>query len=217
MRHLYEDDVAAAARGSLHGARRLHLARCASCQTRVAAHTALVAAARTADRVLTGPVLVPDFDTLLARLPAGAVPRPDEAPAVPAIRRPWRLAVALVARQATLLPRSLAALSLGLIAVATALALTTPAESSAVRLFSLVVNLAVLAGTLGTCTPRRDPRRELTFALPISPATVFLARITLVLAVDVGAALVASAALGLVGRPGSTSQLVMAWGGPAQL
>ncbi|MFJ2265057.1 hypothetical protein ACIOHO_01525 [Streptomyces sp. NPDC087849] len=115
------------------------------------------------------------------------------------LARPWRTAWQLTLRQLVLMPRMWAPLSAVCLVVAALVASTQLQERPGIRLFGAVVVLLVLFGALIVASPRRDPRRELLFTLPVPPAAVFLARLAVVLCVDLTLATVCSA---LVRGPG---------------
>ncbi|MFJ1614805.1 hypothetical protein ACIO8F_06080 [Streptomyces sp. NPDC087228] len=115
------------------------------------------------------------------------------------LARPWRTAWQLALRQLVLMPRMWAPLSAVCLVVAALVASTQLQERPGIRLFGAVVVLLVLFGALIVASPRRDPRRELLFTLPVPPAAVFLARLAVVLCVDLTLATVCSA---LVRGPG---------------
>ncbi|MFF6913780.1 hypothetical protein [Streptomyces sp. NPDC012466] len=137
---------------------------------------------------------------------AGAPPAPVPSPHGPAAAHrmprfpsPWRLAWQLARTEAAMLPRSLAPLTaIGLIAAAV-LAPMLSEERLGLRLFGAVCVLLVLPAALTVASPRRDPRHELQFTLPLPPGTVFLARMAVVLGADLLLAVLCSA---LVGGPG---------------
>ncbi|MFI9625605.1 hypothetical protein [Streptomyces sp. NPDC052042] len=127
--------------------------------------------------------------------------------------RPWRTAWQLALHQMVLMPRLWAPLSaIGLVAAAL-ISSTQVQERLGTRLFGAVVVLSVLLGALIVASPRRDPRRELLFTLPVSPTAVFLARLATVLCVDLALAMVCSA---LVRGPGWWA-VVASWLGESLL
>ncbi|MFF4175222.1 hypothetical protein [Streptomyces sp. NPDC001750] len=127
--------------------------------------------------------------------------------------RPWRTAWQLAVRQLVLMPRLWAPLSaIGLVAAAL-VSSAQMQERVGIRLFGAVVVLSALFGALIVASPRRDPRRELLFTLPVSPAAVFLARLATVLCVDLALAMVCSA---LVRGPGWWA-VVASWLGESLL
>ncbi|MFB7912974.1 hypothetical protein [Streptomyces sp. NPDC056061] len=137
---------------------------------------------------------------------AGTVP-------APAFARPWRTAWQLAARQLVLMPRMWAPLSAVCLVVAALVASARVQERPGLRLFGAAVVLSVLIGALLVASPRRDPRRELLFTLPVSPAAVFLARLATVLCVDLALAMGCSA---LVRGPGWWT-VVASWLGESLL
>ncbi|MFD7461724.1 MULTISPECIES: anti-sigma factor family protein [unclassified Streptomyces] len=201
--HLADEQLICLVRGTPAGpGPRHHLDGCPGCRARLADWRAIGRATRDLE---SAPDLVPpSFDALLgARLTAD----PADAPAVTPVRPvtparppvPWRLAWQLARTEAALLPRLWAPLSaLGLVAAALVAPLLG-AERLGQRLFGAACVLLVLLASLVVASPRRDPRRELHFALPVSPGTVFLARLAVVLGADLALAAVSSA---LVGGPG---------------
>ncbi|MEU9116766.1 hypothetical protein AB0D04_34710, partial [Streptomyces sp. NPDC048483] len=198
--HLADDALARLTHpGAVTAQYQQHLDSCLDCRTRMAVWQGIGEAAR-AD-AMEQAVAVPSFDALMGLALAAAdqeEPAPQAAaPARPArgFAEPWRLAGLLALRQAALLPRIWAPLSaLGIVGAAL-LATTFTQERLALRVFGGAVVLLMLFGALLVASPRRDPRRELLFTLPVPPAAVFLARLTVVLAADVALALACSALL----------------------
>lgn len=201
-----------------HGGSR-HLADCPNCHTRLTVWQDIGSALRLEEAELA--VTPPSFDALLGPALAAAeagVSRPGKGLPVappagsPAAARPGqscgpgrvafrfrgpdrslRTAWQLVLRQASLMPRAWAPLSAGSFVGATLLAAVHAQDRFALRVFGAVVVLLVMFGVLMVASPRRDPRRELLFTLPVSPTAVFLARLTVVLCADVAMAMVCSA------------------------
>ncbi|GAA2978689.1 hypothetical protein [Actinokineospora diospyrosa] len=212
MTHLADDDL----RGQ---DRPQHVATCAECRLRWESWQRLTAATRLAADALAPPLAPPPFDSLL--LPAIAAPAPRATEARPAETprrvRAWRTGALLVRWQARLMPRLLLPASVLGLAAATAIALLTPDPRMATHGFAAVVVLTVLLGSLATCTRRADPRTDLLHALPISPVTVFAARLVLVLAVDVLLALGCSVAVHAAGVGTGVPDLVAGWLGQSLL
>ncbi|MFF4951171.1 hypothetical protein [Streptomyces chattanoogensis] len=224
--HLADDALARLSRpGAVPAQHQRHLDDCPDCRTRMAVWQGIGDAAR-ADAV-EQTVAVPAFDVLMGPALAaagqqGETPAPEAVapPPRPARRfaphgfaEPWRLAGLLALRQAALLPRIWAPLSaLGIVGAAL-LAATFTQERVALRVFGGAVVLLMLFGALLVASPRRDPRRELLFTLPVPPAAVFLARLTVVLCVDMALALACSA---LVDGPGWRT-VVASWLGESLL
>ncbi|SCK48498.1 hypothetical protein [Streptomyces sp. WMMB 322] len=202
--HITDDVLAQLARPDRDGGSGPeHLAVCTDCRTRMAAWQNIGSAVRAeADELAVAP---PSFDALLAPALAGAAPsRSAAAVAVPAERphgrgMSWRTAWQLTLRQAALMPRVWAPLSAAGFVGAALTASARVQDGFGVRLFGGVVVLLVILGALMAASPRRDPRRELLFTLPVPPAAVFLARLTVVLFADVAMAMICSA---LVDGPG---------------
>ncbi|MGW4383344.1 hypothetical protein [Kitasatospora sp. NPDC004531] len=176
------------------------------------------------------PARAPSFDALLGgQLPAAATEVAESAatgaPADPPRRpadaspwsrgRSWRIARQVTLRQAGMLPRSLGPITFAGLLLAAAVALLSP-PGYADRLGAAAISLVVLLGSLGVVSGRRDPRKELLQALPVPPVSVFLARVTLVLAADLVGGLGVSVASGLLGGP-SIGQVIAGWLGPALL
>lgn len=215
--HITDDVLAQLARPDQHDAGgQEHLERCTDCRTRMAVWQNIGSAVRAeAEEQAATP---PSFDALLAPALAGAPSRSEAPRAVPA-QQPvgrgmsWRTAWQLTLRQAALMPRIWAPLSaVGLVGAAL-LASARVQDGFGVRLFGAVVVLLVILGALMVASPRRDPRRELLFTLPVAPAAVFLARLTVVLFADVAMAMLCSA---LVEGPGWWP-VVTSWLGEALL
>ncbi|MFD7643993.1 hypothetical protein ACFV4P_25455 [Kitasatospora sp. NPDC059795] len=215
----------------------LHLAGCEPCQEQAASWTRLAEAAADADLLLTREATAPpSFDALLGgRLPArAAAAEPVRRPAAEPVRAPvaaaaprpvagtvwsrsraWRIARQLTVRQVGMLPRSLGPITFAGLLLAGAVALLSP-PGYADRLGAAAISLVVLLGSLGVVSSRRDPRKELLQALPVPPVTVFLARVTLVLAADLVGGLLVSVASGLLGGP-AVGEVIAGWLGPALL
>jgi hypothetical protein len=205
MIHLTDDELRSLARPAGH------LTTCAACRLRWDSWQRLTGATRQAAMTLAPDVTHPAFDTLLAALkPADPVPTLT-------LKRSWRTTGLLVFRQLRLMPRLLVPLSLTGLAVAVAVALVTPDPQLASRYFAAGVELVSLLGALVTCTRRADPRTELLCALPISPVTVFTARLVLVLAADVLLALAGSAVVHAVSVETSVFDIVTDWLGQSLL
>jgi hypothetical protein len=127
------------------------------------------------------------------------------------------LAAGLVAAQARLMPRSLGPLTaVGLVA-AVLLARTAPSPGAVVQLFSAVVTVVLLLGSITACSHRSDPRLELLSAMPISSATAFGTRLALVLGLDLALAAAASGILGAVAGTTGMVTVVAGWLGRALL
>ncbi|MFG2141120.1 hypothetical protein [Streptomyces sp. NPDC048650] len=220
--HLADDALARLSHpGAVPTQQQRHLDDCPDCRTRMAVWQGIGEAARTdaveqtvavpSFDVLMGPALAPTDRTAPAPQ-AVAPPRPAPTP-TRGFAEPWRLAGLLALRQARLLPRIWAPLSAFGIVGAAALASTFTQERLALRVFGGAVVLLMLIGALLVASPRRDPRRELLFTLPVPPAAVFLARLTVVLSLDVALALASSA---LVDGPGWRT-VVASWLGQSLL
>ncbi|MDI3388689.1 hypothetical protein QIS99_21130 [Streptomyces sp. B-S-A8] len=225
-RHLTDEALARLARTGTPAApadRPPHLDSCPSCRNRLAVWQDIEAAVRAdlAEHAATAP----SFDVLLgpalpgataAAAPAAAEPAGTDREARPArarVDRPWRTTWQLAVRQAALLPRTWAPLSAAGFVGAALLATAQEQNEFGVRLFGAVAVLLVMFGALMAASPRRDPRREVLFTLPVPPAAVFLARLAVVLCVDVTMALVCSALMRGVGW----WPVVSAWLGEALL
>ncbi|MFD5298576.1 hypothetical protein ACFWJU_25630 [Streptomyces mutabilis] len=219
--HLADDVLARLAQTASRDRRDgRHLDACPDCRVRLAAWRDIGTALRTEE---AGPAHAPPpFDALLgpvlaprsATAPADAAP-PGAAREAGGLRalvgrlgacarsggpeRSLRTAWQLVGRQAALMPKAWAPLSAGGFVGAALLASAQEADRFALRLFGAVVVLLVTFGALAAALPRRDPRQELLFTLPVSPAAVFLARLTVVLSADLAMAMACSA---LVDGPG---------------
>lgn len=170
---------------------------------------ALAAAVRQADDERVGPVMVPSFDTLLGRRPELAGRRTRVAG--PSLRRSWRLVGGLVPAQARLMPRSLGPLTAAGLGAGIMIARTAPTPGAVDRLFGTVVTAVLLIGVITACSRRSDPRLELLSAMPVSPATAFSVRLTLVLGLDLALAVAASAVLTVAGGTGGLAMVVAGW------
>lgn len=220
MRHLDDEQVLAAVRAgdALPGGRTTsHLAGCAHCRGRVAEAEALrdAVAAVEAEDVPDVHAAVPAFDALVLpelRRPADPVPV-----AVPTAASSWRITTALVLRQSRLVPGALWPLTaLGFAALLLLAWNLGPATGAA--LLGPGVTLLVTAGALAVCEPRRDPRYEVFYSMPVPPVAVWLARLALVVGVDLVAATVLTAVVGwLPDGDAGVVRLVALWLGPALL
>lgn len=220
MRHLDDEQILAAVRAGnapTGGATASHLAACARCRHRVIAAKALRDAAVDveAEEAPDVDTAVPAFDALvLPALGRTAEPAPEPVPA-PTASASWRLTAALALRQARLVPRALWPLTaLGFAALLFIAWNSTPPMGPS--LLGPGVSLLVTAGVLTVCEPRRDPRRELLYSMPVPPVAVWLTRLALVVGVDLLAATVLSVAVGGLAGVGVTG-LVALWLGPALL
>ncbi|WP_026422101.1 hypothetical protein [Actinokineospora inagensis] len=202
MTHLSADEL----RGP---ARPPHVDTCRDCEQRWESWRRLAVATRQAADALAPPLAPPAFDTLLPAI----APSASRAGSV----RPWRAGTRLVRWQLRLMPRLLLPSSVLGLAAATAIAVTTPDARLGAQAFAAAVVLTVLFGSLATCSRRADPRGELLHALSVSPVTVFIARLVLVLAVDLLLALGCSVAVHLVGAGTPVPDLVMGWLGQSLL
>jgi len=101
--------------------------------------------------------------------------------------------------QARLMPWSIGPLTAAGLAVAVLLARVAPTVGAVVQLFSAVVPVVLLLGTVAACSHRSDPRLEPLSAMPVSPAMAFATGLALVLGIDLVLALVASGVLVAVG------------------
>ncbi|MFI1966128.1 hypothetical protein ACH429_18815 [Streptomyces pathocidini] len=227
--HFADDTLALLARTGADTAQQGHLDACRDCRGQLAVWQGIGAALRA--EAAEEAVAVPSFETLIAPALAAPAPAPD-GPVVDGARRPagagapagssavgrpfpapWRLAWQLALRQAALLPRIWAPLSAAGFIGAAVLGGSVGQERLGMRLFGAVCVLLVLFGALLVASPRRDPRRELLFTLPVRPASVFLARLSVVLCVDLLLAVVCSA---VIGGPGWWP-VVASWLGEALL
>ncbi|SDC53906.1 hypothetical protein [Actinokineospora iranica] len=191
-----------------------HVVECASCSLRLAAWRRIARATAAPTTAVTAPA----FDTLIPRLPPQAA-APARIAAAPrrGLGRSSRLAAWIVLRQARIMPRSLAPLSLLGLVLATVIGLATQDPVLAKHYFGAVVVLVVLLGACATTTRRGDARSDLLCSLPISPATVFACRVVLVLCVDLALALSASVLVHVWGNVAPLTELVGGWLGQALL
>ncbi|GAA3137937.1 hypothetical protein GCM10010466_31060 [Planomonospora alba] len=219
--HCPDDVLARLARTGPDGRGQRHLDDCSDCRRRLALWRDVASVMRT--EAAEQAAALPPFDLLLGPALAGAEAGTRPSAAFSAVaataasgrarraNRPWRTAWQLVTGQAVLMPRSWIPLSAAGFAGATLLAHVQ--ERFGLRLFGAVAVLVVLFGALTAASPRRDPRRELLFTLPISPTVVFLGRMTVVLCADVVLAMICST---LVDGPGWWG-VVSSWLGEALL
>lgn len=180
------------------------------------AHSPLAAAVRRADQDLTGPVAVPPFERMLSRLPAsdGQSSPAREGLSVPAA---WRITWRLTLFQARLMPRSLGPLTAAGFALAVLMARQVTRTGGGVQLFSAITTLCILMGVIVVCGTRTDPRRELAATMPVSPAVVLGARLTMILAADLSLATAASAVLASTSHAGGFAAVASGWLGRALL
>ncbi|MGW0520225.1 hypothetical protein [Crossiella sp. NPDC003009] len=209
MSHLSEEQLRAAV---LSESARAHLEDCAVCELRAAGLGEVVAAAMGLDRDRLGPVRAPDFDRLLGPVLA-------EPPVEPAAS--WRdslsLAGQLLRWQWRLLPRALVLAGVAGFAAVVAVVLGLPGQSGGGGVFGAMVSLLLLLGVVWGCEPERGRRSELALTLPVSPAMVFLARLTLVLGLGLALAVAGSAVVWAAGSPSTLPGLVASWLGPSLL
>ncbi|HWE91964.1 MAG TPA: hypothetical protein VG317_21050 [Pseudonocardiaceae bacterium] len=205
MTHLTDDELRHLTRPAGH------LATCAACRLRWDSWQHLAAATRQAAATLASDVRAPAFDLLLPDL------APEPTVTRPGLTRSWRTTGLLVLRQLRLMPRLLLPLSFAGLAAAVVIALVTPDPALASRYFAAGVVLVALLGSLATMARRGDPRTELLCALPISPVTVFTARLVLVLAADLLLALVGSGVVHAAGVGSGVFDLVTGWLGQSLL
>jgi hypothetical protein len=226
MNHLSDERLVAWARSAQPGAQLdPHLADCRSCRARLASTRNLATATAAAAEELTGPVTPPSFEALLGpALASRPVPNRAGEPASepiqvvsPGLGASWRLLLALVLRQASLLPRVLPVLSALCMALALTILPSTRNADLAQRFFASAVTLVVVAGSLAVCSMRIDPRQEVLAALPISPGTVLTARLALVLSVDLVLALASSTVASHLDGQARLAHLVTLWLGQALL
>ncbi|MFC8872559.1 hypothetical protein ACFUAC_33715 [Streptomyces sp. NPDC057148] len=219
--HLADDVLARLARTASRDRRDgRHLDACPDCRVRLAAWRDIGTALRAEEAgpehapppfdALLGPVLAPRSAAAPADAACPAAAREAAGPRALVGRlgagvrsqgpeRSLRTAWQLVGRQAALMPKAWAPLSAGGFVGAALLASAQETDRFALRLFGAVVVLLVTFGALAAALPRRDPRHELLFTLPVSPGAVFLARLTVVLSADLAMAMACSA---LVDGPG---------------
>ncbi|WP_157745538.1 hypothetical protein [Nocardiopsis gilva] len=80
------------------------------------------------------------------------------------------------------------------------------------------VTLLVTLGALAVCEPRRDPRGELLYAMPVPPVVVWLARLTFVVGIDLLVAMTASLlASTVLAAPVGPLEMIGSWLGAALL
>lgn len=79
------------------------------------------------------------------------------------------------------------------------IALASLGDSDARTILGIIAPLVAAVGVTLACTPDNDPRLEIALASPVSPRTVLLARLALVVGYDLLLALAASAGLALDG------------------
>ncbi|WP_435110326.1 hypothetical protein [Nocardiopsis synnemataformans] len=220
MRHLDDEQILAAARAghAPFGAEvASHLTECAHCRRRTGEAEALrdAVTAVEAEDVPAFDVAVPAFDALVLpelRRPADPVPV-----AAPTATASWRLTTALVLRQARLVPGALWPLTAsGFVALLFLAWSFGPFMGSA--LLGPGITLLVTMGALAVCEPRRDPRREVLHSMPVPPVAVWLARLALVVGVDLVTATLLTVVVGrLPGDDAGVVHLVTLWLGPALL
>lgn len=216
MAHLTEDELLDVARDPAAARYGAHVSECPECLRRVRGLEMLAAAGRTTAAESMAEVVVPDFERVRA-----ALPQPDRAPNPRSSPwRDWRWVASLVLAQLRLVPASVGVSSVLGFACAVALAVSLPGGADSklgVHVFGIVVALVVLMGTLSICSRRRDPRAELLFALPVSPATVFVCRLVGVLGIDLLLAVGCSGMVVALGGTESLSATLASWFGQALL
>ncbi|MGW0434857.1 zf-HC2 domain-containing protein [Micromonospora sp. NPDC003197] len=187
-----------------------HLAQCAACRQDTSAWQRIAEGVR--DQLAPAPTGL--FSALRDRLTPPS-PRPGTPPPYRAVpgTRPVARAVGLLAHQWRLVGWRVWIVAALVLAAGTAVAgwATAPAEAVLATVVPLVAALVVAAA----CGDD-DPSGELLRATPTSVRTILLARLTLVLGVIFGAAMVGSLALSLAGA-GEPGRLLAAWLGPMVL
>lgn len=187
-----------------------HLSRCAVCQQDASAWQRIAEGVR--DQLVPAPTGL--FSALRDRL-TPPPPRPGTPPPYRAVPggRPVARAVGLLAHQWRLVGWRVWIVAAMVLAAGTAVAgwATAPAEAVLATVVPLVAALVVAAA----CGDD-DPPGELLRATPTSVRTILLARLTLVLGVLFGAAVVGSLGLSLAGA-GEPGRLLAAWLGPMVL
>lgn len=200
-------------RAALPAAERVHLQSCPSCQGRVAGTARIAAALR--EREEAAEPVVPSFDALVApHLDAAPEPVP-----VPGVRlgQAFRLTIAVILRQAVLVPRLLWLVAVGGFAALAVAVLLVPASGAVAYLGPVTVALVTL-GAVAVCDPKRDPRYESLYAMLVPPVVVWLSRLTFVLgAILLMAAAVSTLAAALPGSGQETGSVIGVWLSPALL
>jgi hypothetical protein len=211
--HLDEAGLLAVVLGQAGPQDRVHARACPACRPRVAEWSAVRAAAVVAAQPArpVPPTLVDEVLAAACRPAPARAARPAPAPGQ---RLVW--AGRLLAAQVPLLRRSLLAASglmflLGVLVVASARSGAAAGLLAAVAPAAAAVGLALLHG------PEVDPAVELTVASGTSPRVVLLARLVLVLALDLAFALAATAVARLGSADVAFGALVTGWFGPLLL
>ena len=195
-----------------------HLDTCASCSARVSGMRNVASALRTAEP----DVQPPSFEDLIA--PALAAERADPAaettPRTPPLTAAGaaRLVAPLVMRQARLVPVSLWPLTAAGLAVLFVFVGQAPDPSVGAVFFGPGATLLTTGAALAVCSPKRDPRSEMLYAMRVSPTAVWLARLALVMGLVLAASAgVSAASAAVLGAPQATATLIASWLGPAVL
>jgi hypothetical protein len=212
--HLDEAGLLAVVLGQAGPADRDHARACPACRARLAEWSAVRAAAVVAAQPARPlpPTLV-DETLAAARRPAAPARAARPAPA-PGQRLAW--AGRLLAAQVPLLRRSLLAAS-GLMFLLGALVVASARSGAAAGLLAAVAPAAAAVGLALLHGPEVDPAVELTAASGTSPRVVLLARLVLVLALDLALALAATTVARLGSADVAFGALVTAWFGPLLL
>lgn len=231
MPHLTEEEILWAARGgtgpsapadSLNTHRRSHLDACAACSDRVRGTRNLTRALREDEPR----VQLPSFDDLIAPALAAEHAAPAESPAASPAQAPpaltaadaARLVATLLLRQVRLVPAVLWPLTGLCLILLFAFVWRAPDPAVGALFFGPAATLLATGAALAVCSPRRDPRSEMFYAMRVPPTAVWLARLVLVM----GAVLAATAAVSLasaavLGAPQAAAVLIASWLGPAVL
>jgi hypothetical protein len=214
--HLDEVQLLAAVLGRGGAAERDHARACPTCRPRVAEWSAARAAAVVALARSARPVPATLVGEVLAAARRPALVRPAPVRARPAAATPGQgLAWAgrLLAAQVPLLRRSLVA-ACGLMFLLGALVVAAGRSGGGAELLAAVAPAAAAVGLALLHGPEVDPAVELTAASGTSPRVVLLARLVLVLAVDLALALAATAVARLSSDDVAFGALVTGWFGP---
>ena len=187
---------------------RAHIDSCSSCAAELAAWRAVAQAAR--DR---SAAYVPSADMperIAARIVGDAAPRPS-------FGRRLRWLLRFVTGQVPLVRREIWSASVVVISIGLGVSLLSTGGSEPGRAFALFAPLAAALGVAMIYGHENDPSLELALATPVSPRLVVLARLVLVLAMDLALALASSLVLMVVDGPAYAASLVGLWLGPMLL
>lgn len=174
-----------------------HLVECADCQTDLLLWQSVADEIYTSATVIVAPTLVADFALDAIHAPS-------------MLRRAFKNMTQLLRMQLLLMHNELWVGSAALMFIFLAMALLV-ARVEVLHFFVPIIAAGTVTLIYGS---EHDPAAELTFATPISPWKILLARLTLVSAYNVFLALCATVGLLLILPPQALGELILGWLAP---